>query len=89
MPVILSVISLILLFLFILTAPPTIYFGDSGELAAAAYNLGIGHPPGYPLFTLMEKLFSYLPAGDIAFRMNLMSGFFAVLVFIMLYFTVK
>ncbi|MBN2754115.1 MAG: DUF2723 domain-containing protein [Candidatus Goldbacteria bacterium] len=89
MAVILSVISLILLFLFILTAPPTIYFGDSGELAAAAYNLGIGHPPGYPLFTLMEKLFSYLPAGDIAFRMNLMSGFFAVLVFIMLYFTVK
>ena len=63
MQLILAAISLALMGLYIITSPPTIYFGDSGELAAAAYNLGIGHPPGYPLFTLMEKLFSLIPAG--------------------------
>ncbi|HNZ28461.1 MAG TPA: DUF2723 domain-containing protein [Candidatus Goldiibacteriota bacterium] len=89
MQLILAAISLALMGLYIITSPPTIYFGDSGELAAAAYNLGIGHPPGYPLFTLMEKLFSLIPAGDIAFRMNLMSGFFGVLVFLLIYLTVK
>jgi hypothetical protein len=71
--------------LFIITAPPTIYPGDGGELAAAAFTLGIGHPPGYPLFIMSEKILSLIPCGDIAFRMNLLPVLFAVVFLIMFY----
>ena len=33
----------------------------SGELIVAAYNLGVAHPPGYPLWTLMSAIFSRMP----------------------------
>jgi hypothetical protein len=34
---------------------------DSGELAAVQYTLGIAHPTGYPLFTLIGYLFLKIP----------------------------
>lgn len=71
--------------LFIVTAPPTIYLGDSGEIAAAAVTLGIGHPPGYPLYTLCGKIFSLLPLGDEAFRINLLAAVFGSLTLLMLF----
>src|SRR5262245_16109642 len=54
---------------------PTIYVGDSGELVAAVYLLGIPHPTGYPLYTLLGKLWTLLiPFGSIAYRMSLFSA---------------
>ena len=50
---------------------------DSGDLVTAAYTLGVAHPPGYPLFSLLGKLFILLPFGEVAYRVNLMSGLFA------------
>jgi hypothetical protein len=73
------------LVLFLRTAPPTIFLGDSGEIAAAAYNLGIPHPPGYPLDMLLGKISMSIPAGDMAFRMNILSSLFAVICFVFLY----
>ena len=74
------------LVIYISTLAPGVYFGDSGELAAAAYNLGIAHPPGYPLYLLLGKLFGTLiPIGEFAFRMNLMSAVFAALTVGVLY----
>lgn len=35
------------------TVAPSVTFGDSGELLSAAISLGVGHPPGYPLWTLV------------------------------------
>ncbi len=61
------------------TLCPTVFTGDSGELIASAYSLGVSHSPGYPLFCIFGKLFTYLPFGAIAFRVNLMSAFFAAL----------
>lgn len=63
---------------YALTICPTVYVGDSGELSAAAYFMGIPHSPGYPLYCLLGWVFSHLPiAGDVAFKMNIMSAFFA------------
>jgi hypothetical protein len=79
-------IFFITLIVYILTLAPTVYFGDSGELTAAAYNLGIAHPPGYPLYLLLGKLFMLIvPIGDMAMRMNLLSAFFASLTAVMIY----
>jgi hypothetical protein len=69
-----------------LTVCPTVYVGDSGELSAAAYFLGIPHAPGYPLYCLLGWIFSHLPyEGDVAFKMNVMSAVFAWLTVLVLY----
>ncbi len=73
---------------YLKTLCPTVYVGDSGELIAAVYTLGIAHPPGYPLYCLLGKLFTFLPFGSIAFRVNLMSAFFASLTIVLVYLVV-
>lgn len=64
---------------YLATMPRSLASSDSGELTAAAATLGIPHPPGYPLYVLTGKAFSLLPAGDVAFRLNLMSAVFGAL----------
>ncbi|MBI5416926.1 DUF2723 domain-containing protein [Candidatus Poribacteria bacterium] len=81
---IISAIAIIGL-VYIYTLAPTITTGDAGELITSAYTLGISHPPGYPLYVLIGKIFSYLPIGNIAFRINLMSVFFAICSLIIFY----
>ena len=53
---------------------PDIMSDDSGEMIAGSFRLGLPHPPGYPLFDLIGRLFSILPIGSIAFRYNLLSA---------------
>jgi len=50
---------------------------DGNELATVCYQLGLAHMTGYPLYTWLGKLFTYLPIGDIAHRVNLMSAVMA------------
>ncbi len=72
--------------IYLLTLSPTVYWGDSGELATVAYTLGIAHPSGYPTYTILGHLFTYIPLGSIAWRVNLMSAVFASLTAMLLYF---
>lgn len=65
------------LVVYITTAAPTIYALDSSEFAREAYVLGVAHPPGYPLYLLLGKLFiTLVPIGDVGYRMNIMSAVF-------------
>ncbi|HCJ66197.1 MAG TPA: hypothetical protein DHV62_02430, partial [Elusimicrobia bacterium] len=65
---------------------PTISGGDSGELAGAGATLGIAHSPGYPLYCLLGRVFTFLfPFGNSAYRMNLMSTFFGSLTCVLVY----
>ncbi|MDO9392292.1 MAG: DUF2723 domain-containing protein [bacterium] len=60
---------------YVLTAAPTIGPIDSGELSLAVNTLGIAHPTGYPLFTLLGKIWVTLMFwGDLAFRLNILSA---------------
>ena len=52
---------------------------DGAELAAAAYVWGVAHPPGYPLYLTLMRLFQLIPLGDPAFRATLFSACAAVL----------
>ncbi len=70
---------------YLKTLCPTVYSGDSGELITAAYCLGIAHPPGYPLYTLLGRLFIGMPFGSVAFRMNLMSAVFSAVTVVLVY----
>jgi hypothetical protein len=47
---------------------------DGGELITAAVTLGIPHPPGYPVYVILGKIFSFLPIGTVAYRFNLFSA---------------
>ncbi|MBK6847848.1 MAG: DUF2723 domain-containing protein [Proteobacteria bacterium] len=64
--------------LYWLTLCPTVFWYDSAEYAATARTLGIAHPPGYPLYTLIGRLFTLLPLTP-AYAVNLMSAVFGAL----------
>jgi len=52
-----------------------VMYWDAGEMDTVPYILGIAHPPGYPLYTLLGWVFTHLvPAGSVAFRMSALSA---------------
>jgi hypothetical protein len=66
-----AVLSAVLpLFVYLLTLAPSVTFFDSGEFITASASLGSAHSPGYPLFLNYAKPFTWLPFGNVAFRVN-------------------
>jgi hypothetical protein len=65
--------------LYIRTLAPSLLWGDSAEFQTLSYTLGMTHPSGYMTQIMLGKLFTYIPAGNIAYRVNLMSAFFGAL----------
>jgi len=56
--------------------PGLVATADTPRLQLVGQVLGTAHHPGYPLYVVVSRLFSSLPIGTIAFRVNLMSAFF-------------
>ena len=73
--------------LYLNTLAPSVatLFDDSLEFQLVTYQLGIAHPTGYPLYTLLGKLFTLLPVGNVAYRVNLMSAIFGAATVALLY----
>jgi len=65
--------------LYLWCLAPSITFYDSGEFVTAVQFLGSAHSPGYPLFLLYAKPFTWLPFGNIAFKVNLATAVSAAL----------
>jgi len=64
-----------LMALYVATLAPSAMGGDSGELTASALTGGAPHPPGYPLFAILARVFAALPLGHSpAWRVNLLSA---------------
>jgi hypothetical protein len=61
------------------TACTTIFWWDSSEFVAAIATLGIPHPPSFPLYVLLGKVFSFLPVLSLSSKLNLLSGIFSAL----------
>jgi hypothetical protein len=78
------VLFAISLALYLRTLAPTILPADSGEFQLVSYVLGIAHPPGYALYTMLAKLFTLVPLGDIAYRVNLFSAVTSALTVVVL-----
>lgn len=70
--------AVIALVVYMATLPPDLTWAnhglDGGELITASYTLGVPHPPGYPTYVLLGRLFALLPVGSIAFRYHLFSA---------------
>lgn len=61
---------------YYLTTNPNITFTDNGELAGVCSTLGIAHPTGYPLFTILGYLWYLLPlSSNKILQLNLFSAF--------------
>ena len=80
-----GVIFILLLSLYIMTMPEHATLEDAGILITVAQFAGIAHPPGYPLYTMLGKLFTLLPFGSIAFRVHLLSALAGALACVCLY----
>ena len=72
-------VAVALFALYAATATRTVALEDDGLFILSSYFLGIEHPPGYPLFTLIGHLFTYLPFGSVAYRVHLASAMFGAL----------
>ncbi|MCL4507542.1 MAG: DUF2723 domain-containing protein [Chloroflexi bacterium] len=60
--------------LYIYTLNPDVQPADSGEFQIAAITLGIPHPPGYPLYTMLGWLFAQAPISTPFARVSLLSA---------------
>lgn len=69
-------VGLLALLFYFATLCPGIAGGDSGMFIGTAYQLGVSHPPGYPLYTLLAHFATLLPWGSVAMRVNALSSVF-------------
>ena len=86
-------VFLLVFALYLRTLSPTVlYLQDPKLLDAVMVQmqvavLGITHPTGYPTYLMLTHLFTYLPIGDVAYRVNLGSAFYAALAVVVVYLT--
>ena len=80
-----SLIFLLAFSVYLKALCPTVFVGDSGELITVSHVLGVAHPTGYPLTTLLMKAISFVPLDNVAARCNLTSSVFFALVNLEIY----
>src|SRR5262245_45297639 len=70
------IVSLCVLVLYLVTLAPSTAMWDTSEYIAAAYTLGLPHPPGNPLFVLVGRVFAMLPifGPTVAVRINVLAA---------------
>ena len=89
-PLIAGALGIVVFVFHLLTLAPTVlYYSprnfDSAHLQVVAYVLGIPSYTGYPTYVMLAHLFTYLPFGDPAYRVNLASAVFGALAVTVLY----
>jgi len=77
------------LLVYLWSAPRTVVLEDDGFFILAAYFNGIAHPPGYPLYTFLGHLMTYLPFGSVALRVHLLSSLLGALGCVGLYWLIR
>jgi len=70
-----AIVSALVFLLYLLTLAPSTAMWDTSEYIAAAYTLGLPHPPGNPFFVLLGRFFAILPiAPNVAMRINILAA---------------
>src|SRR4051812_37403535 len=70
-----AIVSAVVFILYIVTLAPSTAMWDTSEYIAAAFTLGLPHPPGNPFFVLIGRVFSILPiAPSVAARVNILAA---------------
>jgi hypothetical protein len=74
------------LLIYIFTLCPTVFWWDCGEFIANIAVLGLPHRPGFPIYVLLGKFFSFLPFFSLALKINFLSALFSALSLLIFYF---
>ena len=71
-----GLVTLAVLVLYLVTLAPSTAMWDASEYIAAAYVLGLPHPPGNPFFVLLANVFGKLPipAASFAVKINILAA---------------
>src|SRR5688500_2678776 len=69
-----AIASACVLLLYIITLGPSTAMWDTSEYIAAAYVVGLPHPPGNPFFVLIGRVFSMMPGGNPAMWVNVLAA---------------
>jgi hypothetical protein len=70
-----GIVSALVFVLYLVTLAPSTAMWDTSEYIAAAYTLGLPHPPGNPFFVLIGRVFAVLPiAPNVAMRINILAA---------------
>ncbi len=77
------------LLIYSFTLSPSVSFIDSGELAVVCYTLGISHPTGYPLYTLIGKIICGISISEVIVRLNFLSALLASITSFILLFALR
>jgi Tfp pilus assembly protein PilF len=72
-------LALVAFAVYAVAAPASWYWLDAAELSAAGVGLGSPHPTGFPLYCLVVRAAAFVPVGELAFRVNLVSAASAAL----------
>ena len=76
--------------LYVHTLSPGLLTADNGEFQLVGVLLGVAHPPGFPLYTMLAHAASLLPLGDDpAWRINLLSAAISVATLLLVYLTTR
>lgn len=76
--------------IFLFTLAPSVVQIDSGELAAVQATLGIAHPTGYPLYTMLGYLFSLIPLPFTKiFQLNILAAIYCAAAIGVFTYTIK
>ena len=81
--------ALALIYLYLSGAAPTITFYDSPEFTTILSVFGVGHPSGYPFYTMAGRLLHLTGLGSPGFRAALFSALAGLLTLLVMYFTAK
>jgi hypothetical protein len=69
-----ATVAVVALAVYLRTMLPSTFFWDTGEAQTVPATLSIFHPTGFPVYAMLGWLWSQLPVGEVAWRMNLLSG---------------
>jgi hypothetical protein len=70
-----AAVTILVLTLYVVTLGPTTGWWDASEYIAAAWTVGLPHPPGNPFFVLLGRVAALMPvAPTVAMRVNLLAA---------------
>ena len=81
-----TILGVSLFLLYASLQASSVFGGDSGDLLSAIAVIGVPHPSGYPLYTLMGIVLSYLPIeSSLAWKVGLGSALLSSLSVVFVY----